>query len=374
LHIGKPKTGSTAIQSFLARNAKSLDPAGILYKNFNDGRVDPTWAGLPPAHFSFAYSTISAAIHKIRKSSGKTANNKLLVGFDLCKKQIRRTDEQFQNHENNDIVISCENFWDLWAIGQNFLIKENARNLTDERSFTKICFSLWVELANTLGRQLVIIVYIRRQDDLINSLYIQAIKNGDKVPHNVKVFYDNYKRFNNDYERLRDIEDCVRPLDKLVVRLYDSISKRGGVVHDFLSLLDSRNSLTPLVFDKKKDKYIVNSSWGTKLVTFKRKFDYYDVSDRGKSKKFNIEMFENIAAVMNEPSANFFDTAFRRQILKDFEKQNSLVAERYLDFNSKKIMATFDVKECELSDHEFNVDDAVEVAYYIYKELRNAES
>lgn len=125
LHIGPPKTGTTTIQRFLNINKKKLENKGILYPKSgikNSGQHNLAWELLDYYEYDKKYGTWSDLFNEIDK--------------------------------NEKIVISSEFF-----------------SLLDENGIEKLYRKL-------RHYEVKIILYLRRQDRLYNSTYVEEIKSG----------------------------------------------------------------------------------------------------------------------------------------------------------------------------------------------------
>lgn len=127
IHIGFGKTGTTTIQRFLSLNRKHLSELGVLY---------PALRGKKVPHHNLVHDLGRPARFNAEFGTWKD------VGA-----LVRR-------HPEHSILLSSESFQSLpaSAIGQ---IQAHLR-----------------------GRAVKIIVYLRRQSDLAESWYLQALKTG----------------------------------------------------------------------------------------------------------------------------------------------------------------------------------------------------
>jgi hypothetical protein len=137
VHIGAPKTGTTALQNFLHDNRKLLIGQGVLYP---DGGYYPR-----------AHHLLGAAVFPKRASrlGGLTRDEALKTSIEAIRAEI----DQFNPRT---VILSTEYLWG------NLSPANITRLLTPFRD----C-------------RIHIVVYIRRQDLLAQSLYVQSVKRGD---------------------------------------------------------------------------------------------------------------------------------------------------------------------------------------------------
>lgn len=184
VHAGTPKTGTKALQSFLVRNTKTLAEQGVRY--LESGRHSERHKRLNLSH--------SALVKLLQIESGREPWKDLRteVGRSTC-------------HTN---VMSAEGFW----------FSDPAR--------------LYAELPKSQPVRLV--VYLRRQDQYLQSLWKQAVVGGRR--HS----FDEWRRrkpANGDY--LSTVEkwaDLFGP-DSVVVRPYAKAGRQVNTVEDFCEIL-----------------------------------------------------------------------------------------------------------------------------------------
>lgn len=211
LHIGTCKTGTTAIQHFCMVNQEALKRRGYCFPDF---RCDIFGTG------------------------------EMRNGYFLTTRK---------NNPDGTKILPWENA--LWAEKMDAITREMKRYprviLSDEVIWylTKsICPELWKRLkweAEARGFDVKIIVYLRRQDDLVNSMYAQRIRSHDKEISSLKLseflaqaddfyvldYYRHYQEITSYFGK-----------DNVIVRIYDRKRFRdGSVVSDFLEAL----GLTP---------------------------------------------------------------------------------------------------------------------------------
>ena len=150
LHIGMPKTGSTALQSFFKHNRSRLLEHGVNYPAFTE-QPQPSW------------STNGVFIHRYCLAVARGENPNALVN-DLDA-NLRALAESVSAHSKT--IVSHEN------------ISLPARYLKNAEHKPAL---YWKAMAGILEKNgifnVTIVVYLRRQDDWIASSWKQMVKGG----------------------------------------------------------------------------------------------------------------------------------------------------------------------------------------------------
>lgn len=206
LHIGTPKTGTTAIQYFMSDNKKILESKGYSYPILRKG-----FSGIGNnrnAHF------LIYKIYDEKKKNMLDEEKELVVE---CLDKIAEIAINFPN-----IVISDEGIWN------------GARKKAD----------FWKNLKKELesrGIDLKIIVYLRRQDLFIQSYWAQQVKETLTVPFDEYISGGMYKICDLDYyAHLNEIEN-VLGRDNIIVRAYEKqqfVGTNKSVISDFLEAIN----------------------------------------------------------------------------------------------------------------------------------------
>lgn len=186
IHIGSPKTGTTAIQGFLKNNGKPLRRAGVNY--MSTGRVN------------IAHNGIAGAFRKGQAGA---------VCDDLCK-EIEGS--KFPVH-----ILSSEMFFRP-AVAR-IMGKGLAEGLPAE-----------------LRAQTKVIVYLRRQDRYLEALYKQLVKNA-RIPTGAMAFHDK-KLESLAYAYSLDPYAAAFGHDNIIVRPFERQQfPNGDVIEDFVEKL-----------------------------------------------------------------------------------------------------------------------------------------
>jgi len=211
IHIGLPKTGSSAIQAFLTLNSETLKSKGVFFPN--------------PPNLNQPYQTSSGNAYQLSKhlmNGDQNAVNEYFTSIEM----------------SGHTIISAENLFNtLKKCPDRFF---NAFEPYDYR----------------------LIAYIRRQDGWIESCYKQRVKNhGWK--HQLNLQY--WLRYSDFYSVLKE---CVERLGltRVIVRCYERERLFGGSIYnDFLHCIGVEMS-SDFVFPDR----IVNPSLCTEAVEFRR--------------------------------------------------------------------------------------------------------
>lgn len=195
LHIGAPKTGSTGLQCFLGDNRAHLAAAGLLYP----GSIERGHA-----HHDLAFLT--AGGYPEWASSQPASLGELLAAI--------QTEFQAQPALRK-LLLSSENFY--W--------------LSDPEAVRR--------MLDTLGHrpeQIAVVVYIRRQEDAIESWYNQLVK--------ALGYSADFSQSIADYDSLWDYHArlsgwaAVFGEDRIVPRIYPDDDDDFDIRRDFVALLE----------------------------------------------------------------------------------------------------------------------------------------
>lgn len=288
LHIGLHKTGSTAIQSFLNKNRSLLlSKHKILYPN----------AGLHTvAHHLAAWS-----LWEPSKRNSWAAE----IGFSETAEQVFGSIIQEAKDENAEaIILSSEEFSSVYA------------------------FSI-PKLASLLkGYEVELIVYLRRQDEYLESSYGQAVKD-----YTCKTTVDFYSWLHERNFKVLDYHDYLSKwqngFPNLIIkpRVYDrNCFPNKNINHDFLNAIN-----TPWSSDYVDSKSNVNASLGvlsTKaLIGINKIYTHYNLSrpQHDQAVKMLLEFEREDSVILRD----FFEPSDRLEIIKQFEPCNQKLFKQF---------------------------------------------
>lgn len=197
IHIGTHKTGTTAIQSSLKESYKILKKENIYY---------------------FPVSKNAIQLMKI-----KELDDKLIV---TCKKELFRFIKNRKNKNLIKIIWSFEGF--------------SGDSSTGYENTNKIAESLKII---TKDIDTKIIIYLRRQDEFVESLYTQMIHQGES--YDFESFINKFSEKDFNWSNLLNSYSNYYGKDNLIVRKYDEsyLSANGGIINDFTKILSKNIKL-----------------------------------------------------------------------------------------------------------------------------------
>ncbi|MCR9214662.1 MAG: hypothetical protein NXI13_13165 [Proteobacteria bacterium] len=284
IHPGAPKTGTTALQNFLFDASDRLREIGIEFPDCGLSRSG--------GHKDFRVS--------LNRSSLSDPY------FDKIRSDFNGVFET-----TKDVLISCELLWSV-----------DPRRIIESYPFLKDAH---------------ILVYLRRQDSMIESHYAQKVKGGvtELLP---KEFYRknmldyDYDAFCNNWAEVFGSKN-VHP------RIYES-SKKNGIVSDFLvkgigSLLASKGrdyrsdfkKLIEVASDnaRKKSNLRIHPSLTKTLLALNR-----TSADAQTKEQLRRELLKDFRLWNSlEKKENIFSESLLKKITKDFEESNSKVKSKY---------------------------------------------
>jgi len=161
LHIGMPKTGTSAIQNFLFSNRSALAKQGVCYP-----AASLHWSQHVPIVRAMVLSRFPEAQF-----------NPLMPEIDL-RNWLDDLMKEIRAENIHTIILSSEFFWSAPAmqLGAGYH-EDNGKNFTYIDQVIQDCRTLF-----SCFDSVKVIVYLRKQDDWLESFYNQQIKNGFPIP------------------------------------------------------------------------------------------------------------------------------------------------------------------------------------------------
>lgn len=297
LHIGTMKTGTSALQRFLDENGEYLKSQGYIYPKLSQDL---------PINYLFRNGHFIVYSLAANKALDKNVDKQRVL-----KESYQRIGELAKEYEN--IILSDELIWHSSA---------------DEPDF-------WTKLSEKfreLNCELKVILYLRRQDAFIESLYSHAIKSNHKMSGEFSEYLDGkaVKRFAMDYYgNVKSIEKQIGK-QNLIIRIYEKerfVKNKYGVFDDFLEAVG-------LALDEnyKLQESAKNSGLEGNYLEFKRIMN--GLPEYKEAENFMSRPLVLASAVSSEGKIRrkegFFTEEERKNFMQQFEEGNRRLAEEFL--------------------------------------------
>jgi hypothetical protein len=292
-HIGMPKTGSTALQRFLYENGDVLKQYRWSYPNLKNELPNMQQC-------RFLKEKNGDLFHIYNYAS---ANEKLFeYNWNILWKQV------LKHLENENIIISSE---DLFEYPADF----------------------WERVKKKYD-QVRAIVYLRRQDRYIESVWNELIKDTnclDKTFHEYVNDHTEMKRLKLDYKKQLDEISSVLGKDNLIVRIYENkqfCGEKHTLESDFLSSIGIELNL---------DDFVPCSTENLRLqgnyIEIKRLCNpLISMSECSETKLAMYVDFGRVSGRFEEAGqeVGYFSSFERKKVLEKFLQGNEETARTYL--------------------------------------------
>lgn len=278
LHIGQPKTASTAIQLYFRRNRQQLAAQGVLY---------PTSLGMKK---SFIAPFLS--------SRGRRANK-----FSSAEEVVDGLREEFSGSYGK-AVLSDET---IYRCNQGK--KQHIKEMFSEHA--------------TSWR---ILCYVRRPDEHIVSSYQQAIRNNSGFNGSFEAYYnkrlkDDYYRYNYQIERWAEIFGR----DAVEVRVFHRETLQGGPVEDFIRWIGLDPATLPPDVEQVANESV--DRVGTEILRF---LNDCEAKRRDILRDYDLESLRRKLRALNSDDRLRLDTQRAKRLQERFRNDHERLAARYL--------------------------------------------
>lgn len=336
LHIGYGKTGTTALQNTLAHNRDALASQGVIYP---DARVKGSW--------------LRAANHNMvaRAVAGR------LGWWGLRDEDyIAQFEAQRRSADAKVVLLS----------GEQFLGAVQPWDYPDTEAYWRAQNSVVARLRQVLdGHRVTLIVYLRRQDDWVESAINQTIKYGGLMGSrlangSVDEIVDMYAP-RLDYARTLDLWASHFGEEAICVGVYERQRLRNGdLIDDFLHRVGiDPSSLARLPLDEADS----NLRLSRDVLEFKRILNRVP---RSKAReRFLAETLRIVSREMvgwaDESAYPLLCPARREALLQEFAAGNADVARRYLGHTDGTLFTSPAAEDGGASYPGLSAETAVEI-------------
>jgi hypothetical protein len=327
LHIGTPKTGTTALQKFLFDNREKLLEKGYLYpisgiiSTAQNSKRSPQHLGLCEAlvkHYDIKYPVDTNSRDKCERS------------WEELKREINTINPK-------TVIISSEFFTAMQEYYNPDIIALVKKRLEDYE--TKI------------------VLYVRRQDDFFRSSYCQYMKSPlpNKVPnHFLQANYIHKEileisefilsvKFQANYYSTLELWKKAFGINNIIVRPFEREQmKNGSVINDFFEVINLKYEESQL-----KLKNSINISQSEKVIKIINLIEKISQIRRLSKEKYwylykkipfvRMDSRIQLAMFLSHLIPDFLisdkllSAEDRANIMKEFEESNQKVAKEYLD-------------------------------------------
>ena len=330
IHIGVGKTGTTTIQSFLAKNREKLMEQGVF--------VPPTvYPSLVGNHIELAAATYSSArcggnmvwfAPMFKKGFTIEDQNKLW-------QKIRREIETICN-KSDLVIFSCEAF----------------------DAFTEPEVERVRELMSTLFDEISVIMYVRRQPEYLISIYNTYVCTVCETQN-----FMNFSRPLRMYHEIAKDWSTIFGRDKINIRIFD---KREFYGNDLLS-----DFARTVGFDMSGLEYVENQNetMGSAEIEYLRLLNFHVVSGFTSDMSLpNSVLSYSQQNREKSKKSHYLTRDEARQILDRYREGNDWIAREF--FSRKKLFSddlSMYPEEVE-SPHGLTLEKCAEITAHLWKE------
>lgn len=304
LHIGTPKTGTTALQNFLPANEEVLERHGICYPDFG-----------------FRYTGLG--VHR----NGHflvTANYKDEFGNRVPEKEEADYQEGLRKLEEigkkfPKVILSDEGIW--------------KQSITDRENF-------WERLNKDLKRigfDIKIIVYFRSQNLFVQSHWAQKIKEGAEYDFQEYLESPVFQEYPLDYYKYMRMLADIFGKEALIIRVFEKkqfLGENHTIQEDFLNIFGLKMSDGFAV-----EQAVYNTSFEGDYLKMKEILN--SLPEFKSNKNLLISNIKNIQDQKlfeyNYKKYTFFRPGKEEEFMQHFNPSNSKVAREFLGREDGKL-------------------------------------
>ena len=300
LHIGTPKTGTSAIQVFLKDNQTVLASHNYCY-DLMPVNYKGTAANVRNGHF---------LIGEIRDTQGNILENETKAARKECFGTLEKWFEKYDN-----VILTDEGIWNTLAVKQPDSLL-SAKAFCDKRKIS-----------------LKVIVYLRRQAEYFESLWKQKIRRRGAtwtwksvIKHIPKSIVLDY------YEHLCDISDMIGR-ENIIVRRYERdrfLGTQGTIFSDFLDAIGLEYTDEYTIQTNQVNVSLKNNYAEIKRI-LNKKLPEEDLEERNREEHFFEEVAMNCSKLeKGQYKSAMFSPKEQKEFMERFRESNQRVAEEFL--------------------------------------------
>lgn len=296
LHIGTPKTGTSTIQYFCRKNDDFLLQHGLCYPDL--GFRFPGIGQNRNAHF-LSHKIYDAQKNRLFQEEARERE----AGFKKLEKLFDKQDR---------VVISDEHLWNEKEIDEMRL--QDIRN----------------RMAKS-GAAVKAIVYLRRQEQVIQSYWAQQVKEGMQLTFSQYIQQEKYRYFQLDYQKRIQVFSAALGRENIIVRCYEKEQYQGAektILSDFLHIFD-----IALSEECKDSDVLQNTSLRGIYLEAKRLLNRNPAfrTKQNFSVKRLLAIQESCKGNSLDRAVNYFSKEEREQCALQYASGNESIAKEFLE-------------------------------------------
>ncbi len=314
LHMGMPKTGTTALQRFFLDNKEVLEKHGI---------------GYPIMPFKFDHVPLARNGHFMSYSKEKDASPEWKEGFSVIKETAQKFDRILMTDERLWSAQRKKGFWK--AIKTDF---------------------------GALGIDIKVILYLRRQDEQVESHWNQKVKESNtRLQESFSEYIGNNMHYYMPLHYNESLDRVAARIGKenIILRVYEKQQLEGGsIFSDFLHIFG-----IGLDEDFKMPEYTANVRLPNNAVEIKRIANamypsgmpdfYFDVI----AEAFGMKRMKNVPT----KKMSHFSPEERKEFMKQYDEGNAYVAREYLNRKDGILFyGDYDIEQWHINEKEMLLD------------------
>jgi hypothetical protein len=224
LHIGQHKTGSKALQAFLAEHANSLRRTGILYPQLQNAHHNIQ--AYKNSHYRlFALLRREALVNAGEPEEAMRFWNEqsaFCYPFNSVHELFTSFEKERLQAGAKTLVLSAEDLFDM----------HTAHETEFSLSLISIASAILTQVIAEFGYDPMIVIYLRRQDYLLGAHYSQYIKGNPSAILDFDSFADKFSARLDSYNILIPWSEYFGG-ERILIRPYESSNLPFGIVPDF---------------------------------------------------------------------------------------------------------------------------------------------
>ena len=328
LHIGGEKTGTTSLQRFLFRNRELMKKRGMLF---------PITLGSENHMLLAVYASPNEDTADLRAMLNLTSDEML---DRTCAELPQMLHDEIRQSQCQTVILSNEHC---------------SSRLRKDESVARL-----FQLLDPIADNLRVIMYLRRQDQLLLSSYSTSVKSGNTQELRLPT-KNEYCHF--DYANILDRWAKYFGVDNIDVRIYEPEAlKDNDIVSDFIQALE----LPISTVDFRKESQRLNRTLDFRTLEFLRLFNKhvpYIASGVINPKRVGL------LPLLEELSINGqieLDSEQLQSFLRSFDETNAYVARKYLKRDDAQLFSYRKFAATSKSKSFLDAESAVEIAAQLW--------